>query len=205
MPRALLLVEALVLFGGGPLLVLAIKLRLIFVLMLWAGALVAWRVTRADPAPVIDRRRELAAIGRRALVIVPALTLATVLLRPDLFLAFPRDHMWLWLAVMIAYPVLSVWPQEMIYRRFFLRRYSPLFGDGAGVVAASALAFGYAHVIFLNPVAPTLTALGGLIFAAAYARHRSLALVCLEHALYGCVIFTIGLGRFFFTGFAWHP
>ena len=92
----------------------------------------------------------------------------------------------------------------MIYRRFLRRRYAPLFGQGAGFVAASALAFGFAHILFLNWVAIALTLAGGLLFARAYTAHNSLGLVCLEHALYGCLIFTIGLGQYFFTGAAWH-
>jgi hypothetical protein len=133
-----------------------------------------------------------------------ALGIATWQFLPESFLSFPRDRPWLWLAVMAGYPLLSAWPQEMLYRRFALVRYAPLVGSGGGFVLASGFAFGYAHIIFLNPVAVALSTAGGLLFAAGYARHRSLALVWLEHALYGCLIFTIGLGRFFFTGAVWH-
>lgn len=205
MATAALLLEFLALFGGGPLLVLLFKQRLIFVLLLWVGAFAAWRLTRREPPPPApDLRRELRAIALRFAVLAPLLTLATWLALPEAFLAFPRERTWLWLAVMIGYPLLSVWPQEMIYRRFLFSRYAPLFGEGGGYLAASALAFGYAHIILLNGIAVAMTALGGLLFAAGYARHRSLALVCLEHALYGCLIFTVGLNRFFFTGYVWH-
>ena len=40
------------------------------------------------------------------------------------------------------------------------------------------------------------------MFATTYQRYRSLALVCLEHAIYGCLIFTLGLGWYFY-GAAW--
>ena len=43
---------------------------------------------------------------------------------------------------------------------------------------------------------------GGLLFAYRFTRTRSYLAVVLEHALYGDLIFTIGLGRFFFTGVA---
>ncbi|HEY1856060.1 CPBP family intramembrane glutamic endopeptidase [Acidocella sp.] len=132
-----------------------------------------------------------------------ALTLATWLIVPHLFLSLPREHPFFWLLIMVLYPVLSVWPQEVIYRRFLFHRYAPLFGEN-GVVVASALAFGFAHVIFLNPVAVALTTAGGAMFARNYARERSLYLACMEHALYGCLVFTIGLGQFFYTGAAWH-
>ncbi len=41
---------------------------------------------------------------------------------------------------------------------------------------------------------------GGWLFADTYRQSRSLWLVCLEHALYGDLIFTIGLGTFFYHG-----
>ncbi len=105
---------------------------------------------------------------------------------------------------MLLYPLLSVWPQEVIYRRFLRRRYAPLFGAGTGFIIASALAFGFAHILFLNWVAVALTLAGGALFARSYVGHGSLFLACFEHSLYGCLIFTIGLGNFFFTGAAWH-
>ena len=174
--------------------------------LLWGSALLAWRVarrTQAEPCPRADLRRELRALLLRLVVLGPLLTLAAWLAWPEHFLALPRTRPWLWLAVLAAYPLLSVWPQEVLFRTFLHRRYQPLFGDCAGFVAASALAFGFAHVLYLNAVAVGLSALGGLLFASAYARHRSLALACLEHALYGCLVFTVGLGRFFYTGAAW--
>ena len=50
--------------------------------------------------------------------------------------------------------------------------------------------------------AVTISFIGGLIFAYRYTRTRSFLAVWLEHALYGDLIFTVGLGRFFFTGVA---
>ncbi|MEI6558107.1 MAG: CPBP family intramembrane glutamic endopeptidase [Rhodospirillaceae bacterium] len=208
MARIVLLLEFLGLFGAGPLLVLALRQRLLFVALLWLGALLAWSLTRDQRPPPLAaeaRRRHLRAILLRAGAVALALGAAVWLVRPELLLSFPRERPWVWLAVITVYPLLSVWPQEMLYRRFLLLRYAPLFGTRAGFVAASGLAFGYAHVIFVNPLAIVLSTAGGLLFAATFARHRSLALVWLEHALYGGLIFTIGLGRFFFTGAMWHP
>ena len=50
--------------------------------------------------------------------------------------------------------------------------------------------------------AVALSLIGGLIFAYRFVKTRSLLAVWLEHALYGDLIFTSGLGRFFFTGVA---
>ena len=40
----------------------------------------------------------------------------------------------------------------------------------------------------------------GLLFALRYAVTRSFWAVYLEHTLWGALVFTVGLGRFFFTG-----
>ncbi len=44
------------------------------------------------------------------------------------------------------------------------------------------------------------TTLGGLVLAARYAQTRSFWAVFIEHTIWGWLIFTVGLGRFFFTG-----
>lgn len=48
----------------------------------------------------------------------------------------------MWALVIVLYPILSVYPQELIFRAFLFHRYAPLFGNGVGLVAASAAAFG---------------------------------------------------------------
>ncbi|MGQ0527507.1 MAG: hypothetical protein ACT4OY_05690 [Alphaproteobacteria bacterium] len=54
---------------------------------------------------------------------------------------------------------------------------------------ASAIVFAYAHVLFVNPVAPVFSFPGDLIFARTFAKHRSLALVTIGHGLYGNLLF----------------
>ena len=117
---------------------------------------------------------------------------------PHNFLDLPLEKPRLWSTIMILYPVLSVYPQELIYRAFFFERYSRLFPNQIWLVITNALVFGLIHIIFQNPWAVLLTVIGGFFFAETYARTSSLRLVWLEHALYGCLIFTIGLGSFFY-------
>jgi len=201
------LFEFLLLFGGAPLLLLLIRDRWLTVGLLWAGAAGALYYNRKfchDRFPAGEPGgRKIKSVLLRFAVLAPIITAATWIAVPGWFLSFPRELPGLWVMVMVLYPLFSVWPQEMLYRAFLYRRYEPLFGTGAGYIIASALAFGFMHIIFLNAVSVALSAAGGFLFAGNYARNRSLTLVSLEHALYGCLIFTVGLGRFFFTGYAW--
>ena len=68
------------------------------------------------------------------------------------------------------------------------------------LVVASAVAFSFAHIIFRNPIAIIFTLVGGLLFAWRYAETGSLFTSSFEHALYGCWMFTIGLGEYFYKG-----
>jgi len=68
------------------------------------------------------------------------------------------------------------------------------------MIIANAVAFSVGHVVFHNWPAVALTLLGGWLFANTYERTSSLRLVAVEHALYGCAVFTIGYGAFFFEG-----
>lgn len=119
---------------------------------------------------------------------------------PDkLFNIFHRNPSLIpWLMVM--YPVLSALPQEFIFCNFFFRRYEPFFGRGKLMIFMSALVFAFAHMLYINPIAPTISFIGGLIFADTFARHRSLALVTIEHGLYGNTLFLVGLGWYFYSG-----
>ena len=127
-------------------------------------------------------------------VILVALTIAIF---PEKLFALPRTMPLQWGLLLATYPLLSVYPQELLYRAFFLERYRGLFPGVKGGWMASALVFGWLHVIFRNPLAVGLTLVGGWFFAQTYARTRSMRLVCLEHTLYGSLIFSVGLGEFF--------
>ncbi|MFB9431822.1 CPBP family intramembrane glutamic endopeptidase [Streptoalloteichus tenebrarius] len=121
---------------------------------------------------------------------------------PDRLLQLPRQQPLLWIAIVVLYPLLSVYPQELIFRGFLFQRYAPLFGTGRVMVAASAAAFGFAHIIFGNWLSVLLTVVGGWLFATRYQRSRSLLAASVEHALYGVLVFTVGLGDFFYHGAA---
>jgi len=119
---------------------------------------------------------------------------------PDLLLSFPLQRPLIWAAILVVYPLLSVYPQEIIFRAFLFHRYQPVLSSPAARVVASALLFGWAHVLFGNWTAPLLSTAGGFLFAWTYHRSGSLRLVAIEHALWGGWVFTVGLGRYFYSG-----
>lgn len=120
---------------------------------------------------------------------------------PSWFLEFPTNRPDTYMRIMIAYPIFSVAAQELLYRSFFFHRYGPLFGNHAWlIVIVNGLLFGYAHIVMNSMFAIAATAMGGMILAARYAMTRSFWAVFIEHTLWGWLIFTIGLGRYFFTG-----
>jgi membrane protease YdiL (CAAX protease family) len=114
--------------------------------------------------------------------------------------SFVRRAPAFWAIVMMLYPVLSVYPQGIIYRAFFLERYRTLFPGPILLIAMSAIAFSFAHIIFRKPIAVGFTLIGGLLFAWRYTHTNSLLVSSFEHALYGCWMFTIGLGEYFYKG-----
>jgi membrane protease YdiL (CAAX protease family) len=125
---------------------------------------------------------------------------AVYFLAPQLLFSFVRGKPAIWGLVMVLYPVLSVYPQGIVYRAFVFERYRPLFPNSFLMIAVSAVAFSFVHIIFRNPIAVGLTLLGGFIFAFRYQESGSLFTSSFEHALYGCFMFTIGLGEFFYKG-----
>lgn len=114
--------------------------------------------------------------------------------------ALPRERPLLWVAVLLFYPVLSALPQELIFRVFIFHRYRCLFPNPWQLALVSAAVFALAHLVLGNWVAPLLSLAGGLLFAYTYARTGSLALVTLEHGLWGNWLFTLGLGAYFYGG-----
>lgn len=119
---------------------------------------------------------------------------------PSILGSLVRERPVLWAAIMIGYPLASVYPQEVIYRAFIFHRYQRLFPSTGVMIAVSAIAFGYAHIVLWNWLAVGSTLIGGLLFAFTYARTRSTAAAWIEHTVYGCFMFTVGLGQFFYGG-----
>ncbi|TQC45025.1 CPBP family intramembrane metalloprotease [Rhodococcus sp. WS4] len=151
------------------------------------------------PRTLLSQAHSIAVLWCLAAV---GLIVALALLHPNLLFAFPREDPLIWVLVMVLYPLLSVYPQELIFRGFVFHRYAPVFGEGTRMVTASAAAFGFVHIAFGSWISVAMTIVGGWIFATRYRRTQSLFTVSVEHALYGMLVFTVGLGQFFYHGAA---
>ena len=210
--RVFLLSEFLVLFLGVPLaLFFGLTTSLPPLPILWTVAAYCLVVLLRDPG--FDRRRLWnGAPLRRQIPLILALfavaaAFGALLVRhyaPSLFLVLLLANPRLWALAMIGYPLFSVYPQGLIYRAFFFHRYRALWpaAPGAGswiLILVSGITFALMHIVFHNWIALALTLPGGILFAIRYAKTRSLAASSVEHALYGCFLFTVGLGQFFYV------
>ncbi len=129
-----------------------------------------------------------------------ALAIAWGFYRPAQLFNIPGHSITLWLIVMIVYPLLSAYPQEIIFRTFLFHRYRCLFPNESMCIVVSSLTFALAHLFLANWIAPTLTVIGGFIFASTYSRTSSTLQASLVHSLWGNFIITIGMGLYFYGG-----
>jgi uncharacterized protein len=130
-----------------------------------------------------------------------ALGLLLVVGYPAALFQLPLERPRIWGMLMLLYPVLSVYPQGVIYRAFFHRRYGDLFPARVEPWIAAA-AFGWAHIVFGNLWAVAFTFVGGVMFYRTYLRTRSLLVAAVEQSLYGLWLFTVGWGHFLYHGTA---
>jgi len=114
--------------------------------------------------------------------------------RSNLFVVILNKPL-LWLVILFVYSFFSVYPQELIYRTFFFQRYKSLFKSEALFVLINAALFSLAHIFFRNSLVMVLTFIGGILFALTYKKTKSTILVSIEHAIYGCWLFTVGMGE----------
>ena len=138
----------------------------------------------------------------RAGVVALAACLYVLLNTPELFLSFPKNRTGMWSLVMLLYPVLSVLPQELIYRVYIFEKFFPEPHQEKLAILASTVLFSWVHVVYAGYFAMLSTLVAGGVLGGSYCRSRrhpgALWPVLLEHSLYGMLVFTIGLGRYFF-------
>ncbi len=189
--KYLRLVELALLFFVGPVLYASklISLAPVFFfglyLLLAARELVthSWR----------EETRSLSFLTLALLALLPALGLGLLSL-----LSGHLEFVPLSARILIFYPLVSVIPQELIYRVAFFSRYRDTIKNPLLLIFINALAFSILHTIYMNPFALGLTFIGGLFYAYLRIKGASLYELIILHTLHGLTLFWVGLGQFFY-------
>lgn len=120
-------------------------------------------------------------------------------LLPKLFLSLPAEQPLVWLSTLLIYPLLSVIPQELIFRTFFFHRFKKIFRSKMLRIVISTLCFALAHCFYGNWIAVAVSAAGGLLFGLTYVATRSTLVVVVQHSAWGLLLMTVGIGNYFNT------
>ncbi|WAC02681.1 CPBP family intramembrane metalloprotease [Lacinutrix neustonica] len=129
------------------------------------------------------------------IIIAIITTVFVYLLEPSNLFKVLVNKPLLWLVLLVVYSVFSVYPQELIYRTFYFQRYESLFKNKNVFIFLNATVFCLAHLFFRNVLVIIITFFGGLLFAFTFNKTKSTLLVTIEHAVYGCWLFTVGMGE----------
>jgi len=181
LPKGWLFPALFVLMGGG-------------LVLLWRTGGFEWR----------DLLRGWGRFDWGLLALFGALTLGIAVLvmaqtRPEALFGFVRRDPRFLVVVWLLYPLLSALPQELIFRVLFFHRYGQLFRGPRQAVLVNAAFFSLAHLMYWNWIVAAMTFGGGLAFAIGYLR-RGLPWAFAMHGLAGNLLFTAGLGIYFYSG-----
>jgi hypothetical protein len=134
-----LVIEFLLLFFVGPALFALARPRISPIPVLWAVTAYCLVTMLRDPKFDRERLWDTSGLWQHApailslFAVMTAIGVALVLhYAPGTFLNLPRSNPLMWGLVMVLYPLLSVYPQGIIYRAFLFDRYRVLFGCSWG-------------------------------------------------------------------------
>lgn len=201
--------ELLLIFVGLPLLALPfrdrLQLWLVPVLLLLALACYGMisrdasfkrfrLLNAAQVAPWLTRRLPIFVLGGLLCMLLYRV------LGDGRWFVLPQESASQWLLLLVLYPLLSAWPQELIFRTFFFHRYKKIIPRKKHRMLLSALLFALAHLVYANVMAVVLALAGGFLFAYTYAKTRSTLACVVEHSIWGIWLFSLGLGRYIDAG-----
>lgn len=145
-----------------------------------------WMKFKCSSVPLIK-------IAVRYLISFIAITLLMHIFVPGHFFHNSQNSLSILVISALSFLLLSVVPQEVLYRAFLFHRYSLLFRGKLIPVVISSLSFSFVHIVYSNLIAMIITLIGGYFFSLTYLRTRSLLITVIEHFMYGMLIFTSGL------------
>ncbi len=175
--------------------VLILPVLLVIFLLLWYTTsfrfreLISFRVSR----------KSLIKNGLIVLAISIILLFSVIIFDPQNLFNLPKGNLRIWIFLCIFYPLFSAYGQEIIYRTFLFHRYRNLFKKEMVLIIASGITFSFAHVIYFSWISIILTLLAGLYFAYEYTKTRSVLFTSVLHGALGDVVFTVGLGHYFWV------
>lgn len=202
--------EFIALYIGLPVFIAYLRDRTVMLGLLWvaAVAVIIW-LNRFKKRNLLQElnwsgfKEGIKMVLVRFAIIGPVLFAFMYFVHPEELFSFPLERPKIYAYVMVWYPLLSVIPQELLYKSLFFGRYGRLFPNDKAMILACAVMFGFLHIILLSWLPVAITTVAGLLMAHTYSKTRSLALVSLEHTLYGCWAYTLGMGMYLHTGHAW--
>lgn len=133
--------------------------------------------------------------GIRFLGVAVASVAYILLTNKDLLFSAIINEPITWLKMILVYTFFSVFPQEYIYRVFYLYRYQHLFKTKWSLYIVNALIFSLGHLMFNNSLVLVITFIGGFLFMHTYQKTKSMFWVSVEHLIYGGWLFTVGMGK----------
>jgi len=141
-----ILTECIMLFGGVPVVLTVLHLQggfpfftvliLLTGITLWIGYRDPGVLFQPPTTPLHRNQLVLKLAGAAAILVLLTWTQS-----PERLFRFPRESTALWVKFLLVYPVLSVLPQEFLYRTYFMQRYEPLFGNGPWRYAVNVFFF----------------------------------------------------------------
>lgn len=163
--------------------------------LLWATPGFQWRELTHGWAAI--RWKPLAGL---ALVTLISGIIIMQIAAPQRMFATLLDHPERLVMIAILYPLLSALPQEVVFRALYFRRYQEIMPTGYHGMILNAAFFSLAHLMYWSAVVTVMTFVGGLIFAWAHSVRRSFPMAWVMHSVAGFIIFTVGLGIYFYSG-----
>jgi membrane protease YdiL (CAAX protease family) len=124
--------------------------------------------------------------------------------KPENLFNLPRENPNIWLLIFFFYPLLSAYSQEVVYRTFLFTRYHTLFKNRDILIIVSGVTFGFAHIVYYHPLSILLTLFAGIYLAWIYRQTKSVLFTAILHSILGILVFTIGLGEYFWLNMEQH-
>ncbi|MFT5723308.1 MAG: membrane protease YdiL (CAAX protease family) [Bacteroidia bacterium] len=196
-----LILEMFILFIVMPLVLLVdihpgIKASVILLAVVYAVRIVVkLKLVNRQELYALPRDKYWKNIFMRFGLLIVLTTTFMLLFHPDDLFIVGRRNLGMLIGISLFYSLFSVYPQEFLYRSFFFERYKGLFSNTRFTILVNAVLFAFAHIAFKNVLVLAMTFVGGLVFSMTFLKTKSLLLTSIEHALYGCWLFTVGMGE----------